>query len=65
MASPPSQSPPRLRPRFCVPWRIYELDRLDFAEAHLIAKVEATGVNEIVSFSLTIDRIDSITQREP
>ena len=44
---------------------VYEVDRLDFAEAYLVAQAEATGVREIVSFDRTIDRIDSVTRREP
>ncbi|MBA2238979.1 MAG: PIN domain-containing protein [Lysobacter sp.] len=44
---------------------VYELDRVDFAEAYLVAQAEATGVNEILSFDRAIDRIDSITRREP
>jgi predicted nucleic-acid-binding protein len=44
---------------------IYEVDRLDFAEAYLVAHAETTGVGEIVSFDRTIDRIDSVTRREP
>ena len=44
---------------------VYELDRLDFAEAYLVALAEATGVREIVSFDRTIDRIESVTRREP
>jgi predicted nucleic acid-binding protein len=44
---------------------VYELDRLDFAEAYLVAQAEATGVYEILSFNRTIDRIDSVTRREP
>jgi predicted nucleic-acid-binding protein len=44
---------------------IYELDRLDFAEAHLAAQAEATGVGEVLSFDRSIDRIKMITRREP
>lgn len=44
---------------------VYELERLDFAEAYLVAQAEATGVSAIISFDRTIDRIDSITRREP
>jgi predicted nucleic-acid-binding protein len=44
---------------------IYELDRLDFAEAYLVAQAEATAVNEIVSFGRTIDRVATVTRREP
>lgn len=44
---------------------VYEVDRLDFAEAYLVAQAEATGVEEIVSFDRAIDRVDSVTRREP
>src|SRR3954464_8169990 len=44
---------------------IYELDRLDFAEAYLVAQAEATGVSEIISFDRTIDRVTSVTRRQP
>jgi predicted nucleic-acid-binding protein len=44
---------------------IYELDRLDFAEAYLVAQAETTGIPEIVSFDKSLDRIHSITRREP
>ncbi len=44
---------------------IYELERLDFADAYLVAQAEASGVGEIVSFDRSIDRISSVTRREP
>ena len=44
---------------------VYEVERLDFAEAYLVAQAESTGVGEIVSFDRTLDRIDSVTRREP
>jgi predicted nucleic-acid-binding protein len=44
---------------------VYELDRLDFAEAYLVAQAEATGVLEIVSFDRSIDRIHTVSRREP
>jgi predicted nucleic acid-binding protein len=44
---------------------VYEVDRLDFAEAYLVAQAETTGVGEIVSFDRSIDRIGSVTRREP
>ena len=44
---------------------VYELDRLDFAEAYLVAQAEATGVNEVLSFDRSIDRLQSVTRREP
>lgn len=36
---------------------VYEVDRLDFAEAYLVAQAEATGVKQILSFDKSIDRI--------
>ena len=44
---------------------VYELERLDFAEAYLVARAEATGVGEIVSFDRAIDRVTTVTRREP
>ena len=44
---------------------VYELDRLDFAEAYLVAQAEATGVGEVVSFDRSIDRVGTVTRREP
>ena len=44
---------------------VYELDRLDFAEAYLVAQAETTGVREIASFDRAIDRLESVTRREP
>ena len=44
---------------------VYELDRLDFAEAYLVAQAEVTGVNAILSFDRSIDRIETVTRREP
>jgi len=44
---------------------VYEVDRLDFAEAYLIAQTEATGVAAILSFDKTIDRVKTVTRHEP
>jgi predicted nucleic-acid-binding protein len=44
---------------------LYELDRLDFAEAYLVAQAEITGIGEIATFNRTIDRVQSINRREP
>jgi predicted nucleic-acid-binding protein len=44
---------------------VYELERIDFAEAYLVAQAEATGVYEILSFDRSIDRVASIARREP
>jgi predicted nucleic acid-binding protein len=44
---------------------IYEVDRLDFAEAYLVASAEASGVETIASFDRTIDRLATIQRLEP
>lgn len=44
---------------------VYEVDRLDFAEAYLVAQAEATGVEQILSFGKSIDRIASVNRHEP
>jgi predicted nucleic-acid-binding protein len=44
---------------------VYELERLDFADAYLVAQAEATGVGVIASFDRSIDRVGSIARREP
>ena len=44
---------------------VYEFDRVDFAEAYLVAQAEATGVNNVLSFDRSIDKIDTVTRREP
>lgn len=53
------------RPALLRALAIYELDGLDFAEAHLAAQAEATGIGEIFSFDRSIDRLASVTRREP
>jgi predicted nucleic acid-binding protein len=44
---------------------VYDLDRLDFADAYLVASAERTGVAAIVSFDRTIDRIGTVERIEP
>lgn len=44
---------------------VYEVDRLDFAEAYLVAQAEITGVGQILSFDRSIDRVPSVARREP
>lgn len=44
---------------------IYELARIDFAEAYLAAQAETTGVGEILSFDRAVDRLDTVRRREP
>ena len=44
---------------------VYELDRIDFAEAYLVACAESTGVLDIASFDRSIDRVTTIRRIEP
>lgn len=44
---------------------IYEVDRLDFAEAYLVAAAEFTGVTSIASFDKAIDRMSSVERLVP
>lgn len=44
---------------------VYEIDRIDFAEAYLVASAEASGVNTIASFDRSIDRIATVQRIEP
>lgn len=44
---------------------VYEVHRLDFAEAYLVACAESTGVSRIASFERTIDRVTTVTRVEP
>ena len=44
---------------------VYELERLDFAEAYLVAQAETTGVGAVLSFDRSIDRLESVERREP
>jgi len=44
---------------------VYELDRLDFAEAYLVAVAEFTGIRSIASFDKAVDRVSSIERLVP
>jgi predicted nucleic acid-binding protein len=44
---------------------VYEVERLDFAEAYLVANAEATGVGTILSFDRAIDRVKTVSRIEP
>lgn len=44
---------------------IYEIDRLDFAEAYLVACAEVTGIGQVASFDRAIDRVPSVERIEP
>jgi predicted nucleic-acid-binding protein len=44
---------------------IYEVIRLDFAEAYLVALAELSDVKRVVSFDRQIDRVKSVERVEP
>lgn len=43
---------------------VYETDRLDVAEAYLVACAESTGVGRVASFDRAIDRVDTVERVE-
>lgn len=44
---------------------VYEVDRLDFAEAYLVACAETSGVGRVASFDQAIDRVATVERLEP
>ena len=44
---------------------VYETDRVDFAEAYLVACAESTGVQRVASFDRSLDRVETIERVEP
>ena len=44
---------------------VYDVHRLDFADAYLVASAERSGVGQIVSFDRGIDRVGTVTRVEP
>ena len=44
---------------------VHEVDRIDFADAYLVASAEASGVTDIVSFDHAIDRVKTVHRVEP
>jgi predicted nucleic-acid-binding protein len=44
---------------------VYETDRLDFAEAYLVAQAERSGVGVVASFDKAIDRVATVRRPEP
>ena len=44
---------------------IYDVDRLDFAEAYIVASAERSGVGVIASFDQSIDRVSTVRRLEP
>jgi predicted nucleic-acid-binding protein len=39
---------------------IYEIDRLDFAEAYLVAAAEVSGVGVVASFDKSVSRVGTV-----
>jgi AbrB family looped-hinge helix DNA binding protein len=44
---------------------VYETERIDFAEAYLVACAETTGVGKVASFDRSIDRVTTVERIEP
>ena len=44
---------------------VYETQRIDFAEAYLVACAESTGVQRVASFDRSLDRVETIERIEP
>lgn len=44
---------------------VYEVHRLDFADAYLVASAERTGIGVIASFDRAIDRAATVRRDEP
>jgi predicted nucleic acid-binding protein len=44
---------------------VYEVHRLDFADAYLVALAEAAGVDAVVSFDKAIERVTTVRRVEP
>jgi predicted nucleic-acid-binding protein len=44
---------------------VYEVERIDFAEAFLVACAERAGVGQIASFDRSIDRVATVQRIEP
>jgi predicted nucleic acid-binding protein len=44
---------------------VYETERLDFAEAYLVAQAERSGVGMVASFDKAIDRVATVRRLEP
>lgn len=44
---------------------VYEVHRLDFADAYLVASAERTGISVIASFDRSIDRVSTVRREEP
>ena len=44
---------------------VYDVHRLDFAEAYLVASAERSGIGVVASFDRSIDRVGTVRRIEP
>lgn len=44
---------------------VYDVERLDFADAYLVASAESSGIGVIASFDRSIDQVGTIRREEP
>lgn len=44
---------------------VYEVHRIDFSDAYLVASAESAGIGDIASFDRSIDRVPTINRIEP
>jgi predicted nucleic acid-binding protein len=44
---------------------VYEVHRLDFADAYLLAEAETSGVNAVASFDRSIERVPTVRRVAP
>jgi predicted nucleic acid-binding protein len=44
---------------------VYETDRLDFADAYLVAAAERSGIGVVASFDRGIDRVETVQRLVP
>jgi predicted nucleic acid-binding protein len=44
---------------------VYEVHRLDFADAYLVAEAEISGVNAVASFDKAIERVPTVRRVKP
>ena len=44
---------------------VYEVHRLDFADAYLVAEAETSGVNAVASFDRSVERVPTVRRVAP
>ncbi len=44
---------------------VYDIHRLDFADAYLVASAERTGIGVVASFDRAIERVGTVRRAEP